>query len=61
MIDYCEARCRELILSKDARGVPIDPSEISRCVDGLEEARTQLSRGLKPAFVLNKMLLKIGG
>lgn len=61
LIDCMEERCRELILSRDDRGVPYSAEEIGRCVDALEEARRQLSRGLTPSYVMKRFLLSVGG
>ena len=61
LIDCMQERCRQLILSRDERGVPYSAEEIGRCVEALEEARRQLGRGLTPAYVLKRFLLSVGG
>ena len=61
LIDCMERQCRRRIVSRDDRGIPASPERIRRIVDGLEEARTLLEKGLTPGYVLKRVLLVNGG
>ena len=60
-IDCMEEACRQLLLSRDDKGVLRSPRECGRMIGALEESRRQLASGMSQKYIMKRLLLTIGG